>query len=43
MILGAGVTAIGSGLIYTFDIDSPSRIWIGYQVRTLLFQFGLPC
>ncbi|XP_014553133.1 hypothetical protein COCVIDRAFT_108412 [Bipolaris victoriae FI3] len=32
MILGAGVTAIGSGLIYTFDIDSPSRIWIGYQI-----------
>jgi hypothetical protein len=32
MILGAAVTAIGSGLIYTFDIDSPSSTWIGYQV-----------
>ncbi|USP81914.1 hypothetical protein yc1106_09188 [Curvularia clavata] len=32
MILGAGITAVGSGLIYTFDISSPSSKWIGYQI-----------
>ncbi|KNG52495.1 major facilitator superfamily transporter [Stemphylium lycopersici] len=32
MIIGAGIATIGSGLIYTFDIDSSTGIWIGYQI-----------
>lgn len=31
-MLGAAITAVGSGLIYTFDIGSPAKVWIGYQV-----------
>ena len=31
MIFGSAVTAIGSGLIYTLDINSGSSKWIGYQ------------
>ncbi|KAE9378745.1 putative HC-toxin efflux carrier [Stipitochalara longipes BDJ] len=32
LILGAGITCIGGGLLYTLDIESPSSHWIGYQV-----------
>ena len=30
------LTAIGGGLIYTFDIGSPAGDWIGYQVSSSL-------
>ena len=32
MILGAVLATIGSGLIYTFEIDTGADKWIGYQV-----------
>jgi hypothetical protein len=32
MIAGAAVTTIGSGMIYTFDINSSAGVWIGYQI-----------
>ena len=28
---GAAITTIGTGLLYTLDIGSPSSHWIGYQ------------
>jgi MFS transporter, DHA2 family, glioxin efflux transporter len=31
LTLGAAITTAGAGLIYTFKIDSPSSVWIGYQ------------
>ena len=31
MIIGSTLSAIGSGLIYTLAIDSPSSKWIGFQ------------
>jgi len=31
MVVGAVFTTVGSGLIYTLDIGSPSSEWIGYQ------------
>ncbi len=36
MMFGAAVTTVGSGLIYTFNIGSPAKVWIGYQVRRFL-------
>lgn len=43
MILGSMLTAIGAGLLYTLEIDSPSKEWIGYQALVgiglgLIFQ-----
>ena len=38
MILAAAVFAIGSGLIYTFSVDSSAGEWVGYQ---LLGGFGV--
>ncbi|KAH8704048.1 putative MFS multidrug transporter [Talaromyces proteolyticus] len=32
MILAGVIATIGAGLIYTFEIDTPSSKWIGYQV-----------
>jgi hypothetical protein len=32
MIAGAAITTIGSGMIYTFDMDSSAGVWIGYQI-----------
>ncbi|KAF1349677.1 MFS gliotoxin efflux transporter glia [Delphinella strobiligena] len=32
MILGCTLLTIGSGMIFKLEIDSPSRVWIGYQV-----------
>lgn len=32
MIAGTVLSTIGAGLIYTFDIGTPSSKWIGYQV-----------
>ncbi|KAJ5600446.1 major facilitator superfamily domain-containing protein [Penicillium hetheringtonii] len=34
LLFGAGVTAIGSGLLYTLDIGSSSGKWIGFQILT---------
>ena len=43
MIWASGGGCIGSGLIYTLDIHSPSSQWIGYQVLAgLAFGTGLP-
>lgn len=38
MIASAAVMPIGAGLITTFKVDTPSPMWIGYQI---LFGFGL--
>jgi MFS transporter, DHA2 family, glioxin efflux transporter len=32
MIIGAVMEAIGSGLIYTFEIDTGTGYWVGYQI-----------
>ncbi|EFR00358.1 hypothetical protein MGYG_03360 [Nannizzia gypsea CBS 118893] len=32
MILGSVMVTIGSGLIYTFGLDTPASTWIGYQI-----------
>jgi hypothetical protein len=32
MWLGSAVFTVGSGLLYTLKVDSPSGIWIGYQI-----------
>lgn len=40
MILGPVISTIGCGLIYTFDIGTPSREWIGYQALAGI-GFGL--
>jgi hypothetical protein len=32
IIFSTALMAIGAGLITTFDIDSPTRVWFGYQV-----------
>lgn len=32
LFLGASLTAIGSGLLYTLEIDSAAEMWIGYQI-----------
>lgn len=31
MLIGAIITTVGAGLIYTLDIGSSSSKWIGYQ------------
>lgn len=40
MIIGSCIATVGSGLIYTFDSQSPPGIWIGYQIVAGL-GFGL--
>ena len=37
MYLGSGLTAIGAGLVTTFEVDTFTGKWIGYQI---LFGFG---
>ncbi|KAM5444078.1 hypothetical protein MferCBS31731_000595 [Microsporum ferrugineum] len=32
MVFGSVVLTIGSGLVYTFGIDTPAGTWIGYQI-----------
>ncbi|KAK0652359.1 major facilitator superfamily domain-containing protein [Cercophora newfieldiana] len=32
MVAGAAIATIGSGLLYTLDIGTPSGKWIGYQI-----------
>ncbi|KAI0895981.1 MFS general substrate transporter [Annulohypoxylon nitens] len=42
MVIGSAVTTVAVGLIYTFDIDTPSSRWIGYQIlagAALAFPF----
>jgi MFS transporter, DHA2 family, glioxin efflux transporter len=31
MVIGSIISSIGTGLIYTFDVGTPSSQWIGYQ------------
>jgi MFS transporter, DHA2 family, glioxin efflux transporter len=37
MLIGAVLVSVASGLVYTFEIDTPSSRWIGYLV---LLGFG---
>lgn len=42
MALGAALTTVGLGLLYTLDVDTPSAKWIGYQIllgASLAFPF----
>ncbi|KAK2829894.1 hypothetical protein FQN49_007153 [Arthroderma sp. PD_2] len=32
MVLGSALLTVGSGLVYTFDVGTPSGTWIGYQI-----------
>ena len=32
MVLGTAVSTIGAGLIYTFDLDTATRNWVGFQL-----------
>jgi MFS family permease len=32
MAIGAALSAVGGGLIYTFEVDTPTGNWIGYQI-----------
>lgn len=34
MLAGAALAAVGLGLLYTLDVDTPSGKWIGYQILT---------
>lgn len=43
MAFGSVLSAVGGGMIYTFEVDSPSSEWIGYQALVgiglgLIFQ-----
>ena len=40
MIFGVILASIGAGLFYTFQVDTPSSRWIGYQV---IYGFGAGC
>ena len=43
MVWASGGGCIGTGLIYTLDVNSPFSHWIGYQVLAgLAFGTGLP-
>ena len=45
MLVGSILTTIGTGLIYTLDIGSPSSKWIGYQALAGIgigFAFQVP-
>ncbi len=37
MIFGGAVFTVGAGLLYTLKVDSPAKVWAGYQ---LLCGFG---
>lgn len=46
MLAGAVLATVSAGLIYTFDIDTPMKRWIGYQILYgaacgLGFQMGI--
>ena len=41
MALGAAAGTVGTGLLYTLDVDTPSAKWIGYQVL-LGIAFAFP-
>ena len=43
MVVGSILSAVGCGMVYTLDVDSPSSEWIGYQALVgiglgLIFQ-----
>ena len=38
MIVGTIMTSVGAGLLMTFVVDTPTRLWIGYQI---IFGFGI--
>ncbi|KAK4229590.1 major facilitator superfamily domain-containing protein [Podospora fimiseda] len=43
LVSGSAITTVALGLIYTFDIDTPSSKWIGYQILVGVFMaFGIP-
>lgn len=42
MVLGAGITTVACGLLYTLEVDTESAKWIGYQILggfTMAFPF----
>ncbi|KAL4881202.1 MFS general substrate transporter [Aspergillus karnatakaensis] len=41
MLVGAAIATVGTGLIYSWDIDTPTGKWIGYQILTA-FGFVIP-
>ncbi|KAL4779877.1 major facilitator superfamily-domain-containing protein [Aspergillus varians] len=41
LLVGAAIAAIGTGLIYTWDIGTPTGKWIGYQILAA-FGFVIP-
>lgn len=34
MFAGAAIATVGTGLLYTLDLDTPTEKWIGYQILT---------
>lgn len=40
MIVGACLTSVGAGLLYTLKVDASRAIWIGYQIP---YGFGMGC
>ncbi|KAI9746878.1 MAG: MFS sugar transporter [Lichina confinis] len=40
MIVASVFTAVGAGLLATFEVDTPSPKWIGYQI---IFGVGIGC
>jgi MFS transporter, DHA2 family, glioxin efflux transporter len=32
VMLGTVLAAVGSGLVYTFDVETPTRAWVGYLI-----------
>jgi hypothetical protein len=41
MLVGAAIATIGTGLVYTWDIGTPTGKWIGYQILAA-FGFIIP-
>ncbi|THC87276.1 hypothetical protein EYZ11_013275 [Aspergillus tanneri] len=41
MLVGAAIATVGTGLIYTWDIGTPTGKWIGYQILAA-FGFIIP-
>lgn len=40
MIIGAILSCVGSGLVYTFEVNTPASKWIGYLIL-LGFGYGM--
>ncbi|KAL4956642.1 hypothetical protein BDW69DRAFT_181418 [Aspergillus filifer] len=41
MLVGAAIATVDTGLIYSWDIDTPTGKWIGYQILTA-YAFVIP-